>query len=200
MQPCVVGNSGAMLSPENIEHFPAPKWQTSCWVVTQNRLKVVRSKILLERDPENTWCKAELELYQFSCLGSERHESESSQRKDYSWLAWPSPTCTWCVCGELQTPGCPESYLHRHHIPCLVCSPALTLSPWECDPKHLFTSPTGWGGGKSCPPVPNISSKLGRARLLEQNAGGRSKPVLLVLSTLPHLPPMFYFTNGVFVV
>lgn len=88
-----------------------------------------------------------MELYQFSCLGSERHESESSQRKDYPGsLGPPQPAPGVSVVSSKHLAVLSHICIDTH-IPCLVCSPALTLSPWECDPKHLFTSPTGWWGG-----------------------------------------------------
>lgn len=95
--------------------------------------------------------------------------NSSPPRGRITLAAWPSPTCTWCVCGEPKHLAVLSHICIDTHIPCLVCSPASVLSiEWIW---HLFVLLPRLVG-EVCPPVPNTSSKLGRARTLEQNAGG----------------------------
>ena len=115
--------------------------------MTQNRLKVVRSKFYLSEILRTLWWQAkELELFQFSWLGPERHKSESSQRKDYPGSLGPPQLAPGVSVVSSEHLAVLSHICTDTHSHCLVCSPALTLSSWECDPKHLFTSPRGWWG------------------------------------------------------
>lgn len=172
---------------------------------------VETSKFYQHKIPRVLWCQAKkFELHWLRCLHSERYWSKSSQGREYpsslclsqvgpdmpvgssTWLPWLT-VCTWTsISTTFFSPPIPFEHT-------LVWVPPWA---WNCSqpqstgmrPSHRFRS---YWGKVSCPILlsPRYWPRLKSRRKLWD-----SKPVLLVLSILPHLLPIVYSPRNVFTI
>lgn len=178
MVPQVVEIAGAMPSPRKIlSTFQPHKLAVGLWHRTGWRWWEVNST--RARSWEHLGGKLRSGNLTSSVAWVQRDTNLSPPRGRIILAAWVLPSCTWGLCGELCTPGCLESHLHRHPrslsrlqpCPHPLCT---GMGPWA----SVYISPGLAGDVLSRFPVPNTSCKLGRARLpraLEQNVGGAFK-------------------------